>query len=100
MNTKEWLIPDMFWPAASAPGIYESNEAICVLNPGNEVCSVYITLYYEDREPVELPVQYCGARRTTHIRMDRILTAEREPIARGVGYAALIRCSVPAMRMS
>ena len=96
LDTKEWLIPDMYWPADTAPGVYESHEAICVLNPGNEACNVYITLYYEDREPVELPVQRCGARRTAHIRMDRVLTAEGEHIARGTGYAAVIRCSVPA----
>ena len=92
---REWLIPDMYWPADTAPGVYVSHEAICVLNTGDETCDLNITLYYEDREPVELPVQHCGARRTSHIRMDRILTADGEHIARGTGYAARICCSVP-----
>lgn len=94
-NTKTWLIPDMFWPADTAPGVYVSHEAICVLNPRGTDCRLDITLYYEDREPVKLAEQICPARRTRHIRMDHVLTADGENISRGVGYAALIECSVP-----
>ena len=94
-STKVWLIPDMFWPADTAPGVYESHEAICVLNTALQDCDIDIILYYEDRDPVELPTQVCSAQRTRHIRMDRVITAQGENIARGVGYAALVKCSVP-----
>lgn len=92
---KTWLIPDMFWPADTAPGVYISHEAICILNTSDEDSKVDIVLYYEDREPVCLPTQVCPARRTSHIRMDKILTSEGEHITRGIGYAALVKCSVP-----
>lgn len=94
-NTQKWLIPDMFWPADTAPGVYVSHEAICVLNASDKDCDIDIVLYYEDREPVQLPVICCPARRTRHIRMDKVLTDEGKNITQGVGYAALVSCSVP-----
>lgn len=94
-NPQKWLIPDMFWPADTSPGVYVSHEAICVLNTSDEDCNLDIVLYYEDREPVTLPTQVCPARRTRHIRMDKVLTAEGDNISRGVGYAAVVTCSVP-----
>lgn len=93
---KQWLIPDMFWPAETAPGVTVSHEAICVLNLGQEDCHIHITLYYEDREPVILPEEVCAPRRTRHIRMDRVLDSNGQHIPAGVGYAALVSCSVPA----
>ena len=46
------MIPDCYWPS-SANGAYVSHEAICVLNQGDEPAELDITLYFEDREPVE-----------------------------------------------
>lgn len=92
---KEWYVPDMFWPADTSPGVYVSHEALCVLNHHNEDCQLDIVLYYEDAEPLRLPTQVCPARRTAHIRMDQIRTEEGAPIPRGIGYAAVIKCSLP-----
>lgn len=95
LKNKIWLIPDMFWPADTAPGVYVSHEAICVLNPSDTDCELEITLYYEDREPVRLARQSCPAKRTRHIRMDLTPTEDGGLITRGVGYAAMVECSVP-----
>lgn len=75
-----WLIPDMFWPASSAEGVCVSHEAICVLNLTDEPCDIDITLYFEQDEPLRLPVYTCGAKRTKHIRLDAALDGKGEHI--------------------
>lgn len=92
-----WLIPDMFWPAISAEGVCVSHEAICVLNLTDEPCDIDITLYFEQDEPLKLPVYTCGAKRTKHIRLDAALDGKGEHIPRGTGYAAEVVCSVPVV---
>lgn len=93
---KEWYIPDMYWPETDQ-GDYVSHEAICVLNPGDADCVVNIELYFEDRDPVKCMTQVCPAGRTVHIRIDMLKTCSGDSIPRGVGYAGLIRCSVPVV---
>ncbi len=97
IGSKKWLIPDMFWPEHTSPGVCVSHEAICLLNLGESDCSADITLYFEDREPMKLRQEHCGARRTRHIRLDRALGEDGEHIPRGTGYAALVECSVPVV---
>ena len=94
---RSWLIPDMFWPASSADGSCVSHEAICLLNLSDEDCRIEITLYYEDMEPVALRPYVCPSKRTLHIRMDKALDAGGSHIPRGVGYAAAVDYSVPAV---
>jgi hypothetical protein len=74
LDKKNWLIPDMYYPSQSLPGPVHGNEAICVLNPSDEDAAIDITLYFEDREPMNLQRSTCPARRTSHIRMDLIRT--------------------------
>ncbi len=96
MSKQEWYIPDMYWPAEDN-GSYVSHEAICVLNPGDEDCAIEITLYFEDREPVKCESVICPARRTNHIRTDVLKLEGGSPMPRGIGYAALVTCSVPVI---
>jgi len=92
-----WLIPDMYWPEVTSPGHYVSHEAICVLNTSDEDCSITLDLYYEDREPLLGLKECCKARRTRHIRLDKLCDASGAPIPRGVAYAAVVSCSVPVV---
>ena len=91
-----WVIPDMFWPKSSAPGVYVSHEEICVLNASETDCELDIELFFENRDPIVLAAG-CEARRTKHIRMDTVLDGEGKNIPRGVAYAAVITCSVPCV---
>ena len=91
-----WVIPDMFWPTSSAPGVYVSHEVIGVVNASEDDCEVDIELFYEDKDPVILKAE-CQARRTHHIRMDLVLDEEGNHIQRGVSYAAVVTCSVPCV---
>ena len=58
-------------------------------------CDISITLYYEDRDPIELAPVQCPSKRTHHIRMDQSTDRQGNAILRGVPYAAMLHCSVP-----
>ncbi|MEG1012455.1 MAG: sensory rhodopsin transducer [Ruthenibacterium sp.] len=90
----KWSIPDMFWPTGDDTPVYVSHEAICVLNTSDEDAVICITLFFENDAPVILQPVHCGAKRTAHIRMDKIETAAGAHIKRGVPYAACIESNV------
>lgn len=91
-----WLIPDAFW-AVKDNGDYVSHEAVCVLNTGDKDAEIKFTLYYEDRDPVFGLTSTCPAKRTHHIRMDKLVDSEGNHIARGVPYAMLVESNVPVV---
>jgi len=96
LKNTTWYIPDMFFPSVSMPnGTYISHEAICMLNTTDKDCKINITLFYEDKDPVELPLQICKANRTIHLRMDKVLDKEGKHIPSGVPYAGLVKTEFP-----
>lgn len=62
-----WMIPDGYIPPDSS-GSLESHESICVLNTGSEDAHLVMTIYFEDREPLEGIEAVIPARRTRHVR--------------------------------
>ena len=84
-----WFMPDAFYPVKDK-GEYVSHEAVCVLNTGDTDAEINITLYFEDKEPRGGFTAKCPARRTNHIRMDKIRDKDR-----GVPYAMLVESNVP-----
>ena len=62
-----WLISDMYYPSESIEGPIKSHEAICVLNTNDQDAGLTITLYFEDREPMQLAPQRCPARRNVQL---------------------------------
>lgn len=91
---KVWYIPDGYYPDSMGEGKYVSHEAICVLNASDNDAVIRITLYFEDAEPMEGFVVECKARRTNHIRMDKLQNRSGEPVPKGVAYAILVESSV------
>lgn len=92
---KHWIIPDGYIPPESTGGLL-SHESICVLNTSSEEALVTITIYYEDREPLEAILQVVGARRTKHIRTSS-LQRNGEGIPVGVPYAIELRSDIPVV---
>ena len=90
-----WLIPDMYWPELTSEGHYVSHESICVLNTSDQECKLDLILYFEDRAPSGGYSAVCAAKRTHHIRMDRLLDANGMHVPRGIPYAAIVNASVP-----
>jgi hypothetical protein len=93
-GSRVWYVPDCFYPSTSSPGYYVSHEAICVLNAGEEDALISVTLYFEDRDPIEGFEAVCKARRTNHIRLDKLKGADGEGIPMDVPYAIMLKSNV------
>ena len=91
----EWLIADCYWPEVTTEGHYVSHEAICVLNAGDRDAEIEITLFFEDAEPLAGFRAFCAARRTNHIRMDKIVSKDGRGVERGIPYAMTVESDVP-----
>ena len=96
IGKKTWLIPDAYWDSHSA-GLYPSHESVCVLNPSDEDAVIDMTLYFEDREPWFGYQSFCKARRTHHIRLDKLMSVDGEPVPQDVPYAIVLQSSIPVV---
>jgi hypothetical protein len=97
LGAMKWLIPDGFYPSLSSPGHYVSHEAVCVLNTGDKDADIRITLYFEDREPVGFFKVMCGARRTNHVRLDKLADEAGNGVPKDTCYAMLVESNVPVV---
>ncbi len=90
---KVWLIPDGFYIEASVAE--KSHEAVCVINTSDTDAHIKLTVLFENREPIKSFESCCGARRTHHIRMDKIVGKNKEVIPFEVAYAILVESDQP-----
>jgi hypothetical protein len=91
---KVWIIPDGYLPKDSSGGLV-SHEAICVLNTGERDANIRITVYFEDREPMDRFYAVCAARRTNHIRLEGFADKDGHIIPLGVPYALKVESDEP-----
>ena len=90
MNGKKiWIIPDGFMSDTKSKD-YVSHEAVCVLNLTENDANVKLTIFFEDREPLEGFKAECKSKRTNHIRLDRIENDKGVKIPKEVPYAILV----------
>lgn len=94
VGKKTWIIPDGFLQPKST-GDQISHEAVCVLNLTKEHADIQLTLYFEDREPMDTFYSECGSNRTHHIRLDQIKDQSGNEVPRGVPYAIKVDSNVP-----
>lgn len=88
-----WYIPDGYIPPLSS-GVLTSHESICVLNANEEAANLKVTIFFEDRDPIEdVPVRVEG-RRTAHVRTSS-LKKDGQSIPPGVPYAMEIQSDIP-----
>ncbi len=92
---KHWVIPDGYIPELSS-GQLTSHESICVLNSSTEEALLRITIFFEDRDPMEEILYVVPPRRTKHIRTSS-LAGNGESIPAGVPYAIEIRSDIPVV---
>ena len=90
---KTWLVPDGFFPSKYTS--QKSHEAICVINTGDEDAEIKITLFFEDQPEISDFLYVCPARRTKHIRMDKLTNQSDLPVPMDTSYAMLIESSNP-----
>ncbi|MEW9669370.1 sensory rhodopsin transducer [Ammoniphilus sp. 3BR4] len=92
---KLWFIPDGYIPPTSS-GDLESHESICVLNTGSEDAKLKVTVFFEDREPMEDILLVVPGRRTKHIRTSSI-AKDGTAIPVGVPYAMEVESDMPVI---
>ncbi|TVY00328.1 sensory rhodopsin transducer [Paenibacillus cremeus] len=90
-----WYIPDGYIPPESS-GQLESHESICVLNCNAEETQIYVTVFFEDRPPIERIEVKLEGRRTKHIRTSG-LEKDGEHIPKGVPYAMEVESTLPVI---
>ncbi|MEC1588817.1 sensory rhodopsin transducer [Bacillus sonorensis] len=90
-----WIIPDGFIPPVSS-GDLTSHESICVLNCYGRDATLAITVYFEDRPPLEGIAETVKGRRTKHIRTS-LLHASGERIPENAPYAIEIESDIPVI---
>lgn len=90
-----WAIPEGYIPPYSHGPEPEmlSHEAVCILNATDTDAQVRITIYFSDREPAGPYLVTVPARRTNHVRLNKL--TEPEPIPTGTNYASVIESNVP-----
>jgi len=91
---KVWLIPDTYMNSISK-NENVSHEAICVINTSDIDAEIQMTLFFEDREVCTDFSSFCPAMRTHHIRMDKLRSADGQPIPRNTPYAVLLESNTP-----
>lgn len=90
-----WAIAEGYipgWSNGPQPEL-ESHETCCILNAGDTVANVRITIYFEDREPVGPYRLQVEPRRTRHIRFNEL--DDPQPIPKQTPYASVIESDVP-----
>ena len=91
-----WLLGDGYWDSHSN-GLFNSHESVCVLNTSDKDATITMTLYFEDRDEMGGFVAKCGAKRTHHIRMDKLISQEGKAVPQDVPYAILVESDVPVV---
>jgi hypothetical protein len=96
IGKRRWAIAEGYIPDGSnGPEPMQSHETACILNANDSDASVEIWVYFADRDPagpyrIEVP-----ARRTVHVRFDKL--EDPEPIPRATEYASTIESDVPVV---
>ena len=95
IGARRWAVADGYipeWSQGPAPEL-SSHDAVSILNAGSDPASVRLTVYFEDRDPVEYALSV-PARRTLHQRLGDL----RDPaIPPGLGYAYVVDADVPVV---
>lgn len=94
-----WVIPDGYIastaPEAVGPSGYITHESVCILNDGDKPARCRLDVYFEDREPMlGIPFEV-GARRSLHLRLDRLTTPDGEQIPRDTCYSLRVTSNQP-----
>jgi hypothetical protein len=92
---RRWAIAEGYIPSESSfsDRTLVSHETACILNAGDEVAHIRITIFFTDRDPVGPYIVTIAAGRTLHLRFNDL--TEPEPIPRDTDYASVFESDVP-----
>ncbi len=94
---KVWVIAEGYIPAyGNGPEPeFTSHETACILNTGDRVANIKLTIFYADRDPAGPYEISIGAQRTLHLRFNDL--KDPEPIPLGTDFASVIESDVPVV---
>lgn len=95
IGKKRWAIAEGYipgWSTGPKPQL-ESHETVCLLNAGDRDARVEITIFYSDRDPVGPYRVVVPARRTLHLRFNKL--TDPEPIPKDTDFASVIESDQP-----
>jgi hypothetical protein len=95
IGQRRWAIAEGYIPSQSSftdPALI-SHETACILNAGDRLAQVRITVFFADREPIGPYRVAVAARRTLHLRFNDL--ADPAPIPRDTEYASVFESDVP-----
>ena len=89
-----WAIPEGYIPSGSISQdrTLLSHETACILNAGDRVANIKLTVFFANRDPVEYRVKV-QARRTLHLRFNDLKDPEAVPL--DTDYASVFESDVP-----
>ena len=93
IGAKVWLVPDSFLPEHST-GDLKSHESVCVLNLHRRPAKLKITVYFEDREPLEGLEAVCPAQRTAHVHLESLKNRSGEMIPIAKPMALMVESNI------
>ena len=96
VGARRWVIADGYipeWSQGRAPE-FTSHEAACILNTGGTPANVRLTVFFEERDPVEYTLTV-PAQRTLHQRLGEL--TDPVPIPPGLGYSYVVDADVPVV---
>ena len=92
---KRWAIAEGYIPSESSfsDRTLVSHETACILNAGDEVAHIRITIFFADRDPVGPYQVTVAAGRTLHLRFNDL--TDPQPIPRDTDYSSVFESDVP-----
>lgn len=94
-GARRWYIADAYLPSTGIGERWESHESVCLLNVGTSDAQVQVTLYFEDRPPVDTIRLSVPARRNVHLGTNKPERWGGFRIPRDVPYAIGVESDVP-----
>jgi len=94
IGKRRWAIAEGYIPDGSnGPEPMQSHETACILNGSDSDAAVEIRVFFADRDPAGPYRITVPARRTVHVRFDKL--EDPESIPRATEYASTIESDVP-----
>ena len=94
IGKRRWAIAEGYIPEGShGPEPMQSHETACILNANDSDATVEIRVYFADRNPAGPYRVTVPARRTVHVRFDKL--DDPESIPRATEYASTIESDLP-----
>ena len=97
IGRRRWAIAEGYIPSESSfsDRTLVSHETACILNAGDEVAHIRITIFFADRDPVGPYQVTVAAGRTLHLRFNDL--TDPQPIPRDTDYSSVFESDVPVV---